>query len=464
MTSSEATTTKKPRLRWYQFTLRGLLAFMLLACIGLSWLAVKMREARRQREAVKAVTGVGAVVTYDYEIGAGSTTQSGARPNAPLWIRRILGDDFFGRPVELFTVSQTTPELLPLIGRLPSLTDVALRGLPEGSEPFTAINGLSHLSSLELEGPLDFRDLPAIRPMPLLKELALSAPVDDHVCSLIVKKFPRLEDLMTDQGIDTYNLSDNGLAELRHLPRLKTLSINCSPRLSCAGLGIVSGSSELVELEAAFQIKGGEEVARIHDCPRLEQIAISRWLPDIPAQPDVLPWVLCLERVPRLKELRVQDAGSVSLDDVSRLEKLTLTDCYLSAADFAKLVAGDHLVDVELSGVFRDVRSALERLVKVRSLRKINFYTTLTANDIRLLGTFKQLETLGLGGHDNVDDAMLHELVGMRNLRVLKLWGTSVTAAGIQYIEAAIPGLRCTGDNPKLWGVSGGGTPVLRPN
>jgi hypothetical protein len=42
-------TGSKPKRRWYQFSLRTLLVLVLLASIGLSWLAVKMEWARRQR-------------------------------------------------------------------------------------------------------------------------------------------------------------------------------------------------------------------------------------------------------------------------------------------------------------------------------------------------------------------------------------------------------------------------------
>jgi hypothetical protein len=44
----------KPRLRWYQFSLRSLLIFVTLCAIACSWLATWMQRQRRQFEAVKA--------------------------------------------------------------------------------------------------------------------------------------------------------------------------------------------------------------------------------------------------------------------------------------------------------------------------------------------------------------------------------------------------------------------------
>jgi hypothetical protein len=45
---------KRRRRRFLQFTVRSLLVFVLLVSIGMSWFAVKLARARRQREAVEA--------------------------------------------------------------------------------------------------------------------------------------------------------------------------------------------------------------------------------------------------------------------------------------------------------------------------------------------------------------------------------------------------------------------------
>jgi hypothetical protein len=42
--------TEKRKRRWYQFSLRALLVFVLLVSIGMSWLAVRRQRVRRQRE------------------------------------------------------------------------------------------------------------------------------------------------------------------------------------------------------------------------------------------------------------------------------------------------------------------------------------------------------------------------------------------------------------------------------
>jgi hypothetical protein len=85
------TLTPKPKRRWYQFSQRTLLVLVLLVSIGLSWLGIKMNQARRQREVVKAILEAGGAVYYDYEY-----KQSGnPEPPAPAWLRKLFGDDLF---------------------------------------------------------------------------------------------------------------------------------------------------------------------------------------------------------------------------------------------------------------------------------------------------------------------------------------------------------------------------------
>ncbi len=75
-------TAPKPKLRWFQYSLRTLLVFVTLCAIACSWLGVKLRQAKREREAAAAIEKLGGTVDW-------------SAPSGPVWLRSLLGNDFF---------------------------------------------------------------------------------------------------------------------------------------------------------------------------------------------------------------------------------------------------------------------------------------------------------------------------------------------------------------------------------
>lgn len=92
-------TNESPRHRkWFQFRLRAILIGVLVLSLPLSWFAVRMARARRQREAVEEIHRLGGLIirlessdpndTFDPPVGC---------------LRRLCGDNsFHGRPKVLF--------------------------------------------------------------------------------------------------------------------------------------------------------------------------------------------------------------------------------------------------------------------------------------------------------------------------------------------------------------------------
>jgi hypothetical protein len=56
----------------------------------MSWFAVKLEKARRQKEAVEVIRELGGHVAYDYNV-----IYSRAEPPVAPWLRELFGDDFF---------------------------------------------------------------------------------------------------------------------------------------------------------------------------------------------------------------------------------------------------------------------------------------------------------------------------------------------------------------------------------
>ena len=80
----------RPRLRWFQYRLRTLFIVMLLASIGMSWVATRMQKAKRQRAAIEIIEKRGeGHVLYDYQFDSSGNVSPNARPPWPAWLRKL---------------------------------------------------------------------------------------------------------------------------------------------------------------------------------------------------------------------------------------------------------------------------------------------------------------------------------------------------------------------------------------
>ena len=84
------------RRRWFQFRLRTLLIVVLVLSLPLSWCAVRMEKARKQREAVEALRRMGCHVSYREEDAIPVVRQ------AIHWVAMATGPDFVLEPDVIF--------------------------------------------------------------------------------------------------------------------------------------------------------------------------------------------------------------------------------------------------------------------------------------------------------------------------------------------------------------------------
>jgi hypothetical protein len=134
----------KSKRCWFQYSLRTLLIVVTLCAVSCSWLAVKLRQARRQRETVAAIEKLGGSVRYDEWFGL-EGDQSNRSPG-PAWLHDWLGDDFFR-----------------------TVTVVDFRGNAIGNEDLAYLKSFPQLQSVLVgstfvtdEGLVHLRDLPAL--------------------------------------------------------------------------------------------------------------------------------------------------------------------------------------------------------------------------------------------------------------------------------------------------------------
>jgi hypothetical protein len=169
--------------RWrFQFTIRTLLVLTVAVAAPCSWMAVEMKRAREQREAVEGIRESGGSLRYHWE---GTGSMSKVEP-VPLWLMQLFGDDFFSdvsgasiatdshlrylvafphlRSLSLFRVSgfdqdgrrqlqsAVTDAGLAFLGRLPQLRQLNLAGTKVTDAGLEHIRGLTQLEDLHLAG------------------------------------------------------------------------------------------------------------------------------------------------------------------------------------------------------------------------------------------------------------------------------------------------------------------------
>jgi hypothetical protein len=136
-------TDPKPKRRWYQFSLRTLLVFVFLVSLPLSWLAVKIQQARERREAVAVFLKAGGQVRYEYQVDEDFNQISGAETPAPAWLGNLLGQDFFSHVVAVTARGHALGNRE--VAQLERLTDLAFVDL---SSTKVTDDGLRHLEGL----------------------------------------------------------------------------------------------------------------------------------------------------------------------------------------------------------------------------------------------------------------------------------------------------------------------------
>ena len=183
----------KRKLRWYQFSLRTLLIFVTLFAVACSWVAVKMGQAKRQREAIEAIRKAGGFVWYaegDYSLNR-------------TWGVDVLGVDFYanveGASFDHRTNNpdETLKTITPYLVTFKTLTFLDLDKNPVTDKSIPVLLQLKNLDSLQLGGSTITDDgLAQLKDLPNLRRLSLvyaDQITDEGIMHL--KQFPKLRNI-----------------------------------------------------------------------------------------------------------------------------------------------------------------------------------------------------------------------------------------------------------------------------
>jgi Leucine-rich repeat (LRR) protein len=195
-----------PWRRFLRFSVRGLIALVLVIGVWLGWI---VRQAHIQRDAVAAIWRTRGNIHYDWEWSNGNPLPDG-KPWAPRWLVALIGVDYFGRvtAVDLRSFRRPKDVTLADVRRLIRLHELYVNSPSVSDAELEHLKGLTNLSVLRLYG---------------------TRVSDTGVVSLKGLTNLSVLDLRDTQ------VTDAGLAQLKGLTNLKKLDLH-GTRVTDAGI------------------------------------------------------------------------------------------------------------------------------------------------------------------------------------------------------------------------------------
>jgi hypothetical protein len=228
----------KRKRRWYQFSLRTLLIFTAIVALACGWLATKIEEKRREREAVEAIIKLGGDVTYDYQY-----TYS-REPSGPIWLTNLLGESFFDDVVDVDLGHANADAALAYVQVLTHLNSLALWESKVTDAGPVGFKGPTQLRILYMQkasvGDIGLKCLDRFEKLVTL-DLSQTKVTDDGLQHLM--GLTQLEMLILDET----NITDAGLRRLKNLTQLRDLSLR-ETKITDAGLVNLKGMVRLENL------------------------------------------------------------------------------------------------------------------------------------------------------------------------------------------------------------------------
>jgi hypothetical protein len=263
-----------------RISLRTVMVLVLILGFILGW---RVNKAREQRRAVAAVASYGGWVHYDYEFVGGKLTP-GQELWAPVWLRRMLGDEYFrevayvslvydypgGKRQEnanrkpcdellaqlgsqtglkqlLMQSTQATDEGLKLVGKMPALETLYIWDASSITDSGVAhLAGAKNLKIVYIgSSRVTDQGLVLLSRLPKIEELYLQAGHFSDEGFRHLKGQNTLTQLWT--GIGDFQLTDTGLAHLKEFKKLAVIDLQFS-RVTARGLEHLKGMPSLKEV------------------------------------------------------------------------------------------------------------------------------------------------------------------------------------------------------------------------
>jgi uncharacterized protein YjbI with pentapeptide repeats len=307
--------------RRFQFSIGSLLVLVLVVAIPCSWLAVKMKEAREQKEAVRAARAFGWRVEYDFPFHETDDpfvdhTSDSLKDFVGNGLQRIFGRDFvltvneaedaahYANAKGCLTRSDADMEYLESFSQLKWLD---LSGTNVDNAVLEHLKGLIQLETLKLGGT-KVTDA-GLKHLQGLSHLTTLDLCDTEVTNAGLEHLKSLAQLETLK-LDRTKVTDAGLKHLHGLSQLATLDLS-GTHVTNAGLECLESLAQLETLKLDGTKVTDAGLKHLHGLSRLATLDLSH--------------------------TEITNAGLKELETLSKLKGLILFDTRVNEAGVARL-------------------------------------------------------------------------------------------------------------------------------
>lgn len=208
--------------RWMRFSLRTFLLVITLVAI---WIGFKCQRAREQANAVAALQKLSVQVIYDwqYRMGRYELPPTSAKPSAPEWLRKAVGEHFFQTVVRIDgNFAQIHDADLKILEQLPEIRYVSLCDTSVTDEGMRYIAALPNVQFVVLAatkvGDAGLKQLTKAKTLRSVT-LPITRVTDAGLAAL--QELPNLERLL----LGSTKISDEGVPHLEKLKSLRVLGL-----------------------------------------------------------------------------------------------------------------------------------------------------------------------------------------------------------------------------------------------
>ena len=390
----------KPRRRWLQFTVRGLIVLTFLVAMGISWLRKEAIRAREQRLAVEQALELHARLDF--------------KDAGPDWLKSVIGEDLFVK------VDSVETEHLGTIDAdmtwLAALDDLQVLTLKYSTSTWPR----SAMGDASVAHVADMREL-----------RRLSLPRFDLTDrgAIALEVHPEMTYLKLPETL----ITDDGLAHIRHMHKLWHLDLSGLPGVTDAGLVHLQDMNNLRWLYLSQTSVTGPGLEHLRGMNSLQ----SLFLAETPLMDEGIAHIGQLKslRELNLSSTRITDAGLAQLGDMPNLGRLELEGTLITDSAFKHLAGCPNLefLSYDSQMITGDGLADLAALPNIQQLFLSD--ANLNENGWQALAQLKQVQAVYLDGAQVTDEELKKLVEAMPQLITLDLAETHVTDAGVACIS-----------------------------